>query len=158
VFTQGLYANSLSGGTLYSGSTDLGDIFLTSAQVSATTPSQGSNVSLQQTGYDYQISVVDSPSFDNIYFSGTSIGGNINALNITGDTMYASTLIEPTTDNSVDAGTTFKRFRSLNSVNGIAVNFTASTRITTPEIILGTTTITENDVILSGYTLEGGSW
>ena len=158
MFTQGLYANSLSGGTLYSGSTDLGDIFLTSAQVSATTPSQGSNVSLQQTGYDYQISVVDSPSFDNIYFSGTSIGGNINALNITGDTMYASTLIEPTTDNSVDAGTTFKRFRSLNSVNGIAVNFTASTRITTPEIILGTTTITENDVILSGYTLEGGSW
>ena len=88
-------------------------------------------------------------------------GGTGGPYNLTGSTtastMYASTLIEPTTDNSVDAGTTFKRFRSLNSVNGIAVNFTASTRITTPEIILGTTTITENDVILSVYTLEGGS-
>jgi hypothetical protein len=158
VFTQGLYANSLSGGTLYSGSTNLENIFLTPGQLTATTLSQGSNVSIQQIGNDYQISVVDSPSFDNVDFSGTSTGGDINALNITGDTIYASTLIEPIIDNSVDAGTPFKRFRSLNTVNGVAVSFTASTRVTTPEIILGTTTVTENNIILSGYTLEGGMW
>lgn len=158
VFTQGLYANSLSGGTLYSGSTNLENIFLTPGQLSSTTLSQGSNVSLQQIGNDYQISVVDSPSFDNIDFSGTSTGGNINALNITGDTIYANTVIEPILDNSVDVGTSFKRFRSLNTVNGVAVSFTASTRVTTPEIVLGTTTVTENNIILSGYTLEGGIW
>lgn len=158
VFTQGLYANSLSGGTLYSGSTNLENIFLTPGQLSSTTLSQGSNVSLQQIGNDYQISVVDSPSFDNIDFSGTSTGGNINALNITGDTIYVNTVIEPVLDNSVDVGTSFKRFRSLNTVNGVAVSFTASTRVTTPEIVLGTTTVTENNIILSGYTLEGGIW
>jgi hypothetical protein len=158
VFTQGLYANSLSGGTLYSGSTNLENIFLTPGQLTATTLSEGSNVSLQQAGADYQISVVDSPSFDNIDFSGTSTGGNINALNITGDTIYANTVIEPILDNSVDVGTSFKRFRSLNTVNGVAVSFTASTRVTTPEIVLGTTTVTENNIILSGYTLEGGIW
>ena len=158
VFTQGLYANSLSGGTLYSGSTNLENIFLTPGQLSSTTLSQGSNISLQQIGNDYQISVVDSPSFDNIDFSGTSTGGNINALNITADTIYANTVIEPILDNSVDIGTPFKRFRSLNTVNGVAVSFTASTRVTTPEIILGTTIVTENNIILSGYTLEGGIW
>lgn len=158
VFTQGLYANSLSGGTLYSGSTNLENIFLTPGQLSSTTLSQGSNISLQQIGNDYQISVVDSPSFDNIDFSGTSTGGNINALNITGDTIYANTVIEPILDNSVDVGTSFKRFRSLNTVNGVAVSFTASTRVTTHEIVLGTTTVTENNIILSGYTLEGGIW
>ena len=158
VFTQGLYANSLSGGTLYSGSTNLENIFLTPGQLSSTTLSQGSNISLQQIVNDYQISVVDSPSFDNIDFSGTSTGGNINALNITGDTIYANTVIEPILDNSVDVGTSFKRFRSLNTVNGVAVSFTASTRVTTPEIVLGTTTVTENNIILSGYTLEGGIW
>ena len=158
VFTQGLYANSLSGGTLYSGSTNLENIFLTPGQLSSTTLSQGSNISLQQIGNDYKISVVDSPSFDNIDFSGTSTGGNINALNITGDTIYANTVIEPILDNSVDVGTPFKRFRSLNTVNGVAVSFTASTRVTTPEIVLGTTIVTENNIILSGYTLEGGIW
>ena len=160
VFAQGLYAKSLSGGTLYSGSTNLENIFLTPGQLTAATVSvsEGSNVSLQQIGYDYQISVVDSPSFDNIDFSGTSTGGNINALNITADTIYANTVIEPTLDNSVDVGTPIKRFRSLNTVNGVAVSFTASTRVTTPEIVLGTTIVTENNIILSGYTLEGGIW
>lgn len=121
---------TISGGTIYSGSTDIGTLI--------------TNVSSGLSNY--------------LPISGGT-GGPYNLTgSTTASTMYASTLIEPTTDNSVDAGTTFKRFRSLNSVNGIAVNFTASTRITTPEIILGTTTITENDVILSGYTLEGGSW
>jgi len=158
VFTQGLYSNTLSGGTLYSGSTNLKDIFLTTGDLTATTISEGSNISIYRVGEDYKVSVVDSPSFNDIDFSGTSSGGNINASSITGDTIYANTLIEPILDNSVDVGTPFKRFRSLNTINGVAVNFTASTRVTTPEILLGTTIITENNVILSGYTLEGGSW
>ena len=90
VFTQGLYANILSGGTLYSGSTNLSDIFLTADNISATTLSEGSNVSLQQTGNDYKVSVVDSPSFENINYSGVSIGGDSIATNISATTAFYS--------------------------------------------------------------------
>lgn len=68
----------------YSGSTNIEDIFLTSGDLSgATTVSAGSNVSVLQSGSDYEVSVVDSPSFNNISFSGTANGGIINADNIT---------------------------------------------------------------------------
>lgn len=90
VFTQGLYANSLSGGTLFSGSTNLEDIFLTAAEISGTTLSEGSNISLQQTGIDYQVSVVDSPSFNHINYSGISIGGNSIATNVSATTGFYS--------------------------------------------------------------------
>ncbi|GIV43985.1 MAG: hypothetical protein KatS3mg035_1108 [Bacteroidia bacterium] len=78
--------------------------------------------------------------------------------NTTADTIFVSSLIEPKVDNTTDVGTTFKRFRSLNTVNGIAINFTASTRVTTSEIKLVNTTVTEDNIILSGYTLDGGVW
>jgi hypothetical protein len=89
VFTQGLYANVLSGGTLYSGSTSLVDIFLTASDVSGTTLSEGANILLQQSGIDYNLSVVDSPSFNNIFFSGTAVGGNLSVLNLSGATIYS---------------------------------------------------------------------
>lgn len=89
-FTFGLYANSLSGGTLFSGSTNLEDIFLTSSEISGTTLSEGANIDLIQSGIDYKVSVVDSPSFNDIYFSGTSIGGNSLAVNISATTGFYS--------------------------------------------------------------------
>lgn len=133
VFSTGLYANNLSGGTLYSGSTDVSDVI-----------------------YNVASSLTNSAQYLPIS------GGTGGPYNLTGSTtastIYVGDLIEPTTDNLVDVGSTFKRFRSLNVVNGIAVNFTATTRVTTPEIVLGTTTMTENNIILSGYTLDGGAW
>ena len=56
-------------------------------------------------------------------------------------------------DNSSSLGTIIKRYRDLNTVNGIAVNFTAETRISTVELKLGNTIITEDNIILSGNTL-----
>lgn len=89
-------------------------------------------------------------------------GGTGGQYNLTGSTtastMIVSTIIEPQTDNSVDLGTSIRRFRDLRVVNGISVNFTAQTRVTVPEIKLGTETVTENNIILSGYTIDGGSW
>jgi hypothetical protein len=124
---------TISGGTIYSGATDVSDLI-------------------------YNVASNITNAADYLPISGGT-GGPYNFTgSTTASTIYASTIIEPTTDNSVDLGTPFKRFRSLNVVNGVAVNFTASTRVTTPEIILGTTTITENNIVLSGYTLEGGSW
>jgi hypothetical protein len=90
VFTQGLYANNFSGGTLFSGSTNIEDIFLTAADISGTTLSEGTNINLIQTGIDYKVSVVDSPSFNDIYFSGTSIGGNSLVENISATTGFYS--------------------------------------------------------------------
>lgn len=124
---------TISGGTIYSGSTDVSNLI-----------------------YNVASSIANGANY--LPLSGGT-GGPYNFTgSTTASTLYATTLIEPTTDNSVDAGSTIKRFRSLNTVNGVAVNFTASTRVTTPEIVLGTTTITENNIVLSGYTLEGGSW
>lgn len=157
-FTLGLYGSTLSGGTIFSGNTNLEDIFLTASDVSGTTLSEGSNIVLQQAGINYNVSVVDSPSFDNVNFSGIGIGNIFSSNTISASTLYVDSTIEPIVDNYVDVGNQFKRFRSLNTVNGVAVNFTATTRVTTPEIVMGSTTITENNIVLSGYTLEGGSW
>jgi hypothetical protein len=66
--------------------------------------------------------------------------------------------IIPQIDDSFDIGTSFKRFRSLNTVNGVAVEFTASTRIKTSQLELGNTIVTENNIILSGNTIDGGAW
>jgi hypothetical protein len=96
-------------------------------------------------------------------------GGNIisfesdTASLIVGDSLSASSLsmsgdITPDTDNAYDIGTPVRRFRTLNTVNGVAVNFTASTRIKTAQIELGNTIVTENNIILSGNTIDGGDW
>ena len=134
IFTQGVDVNSLSADTYYSGSTPLEQIIIDLA-------SSSSGI----TGNYLPIS------------GGT--GGPYNFIgNTTADTIYAQTQIYPTVDNTVDLGGPIKRFRNLNIVNGVAVNFTASTKIETPEILLGNTSVTENNIILSGYTLEGGNW
>jgi len=126
-------ATTISGNTIYSGTTDVSDLI-----------------------YNIANSVFDNANY--LAISGGT-GGPYNFTgNTTASTIYSSALIEPTTDNSVDLGSQTKRFRSLNTVNGVAVNFTASTKITTSEIILGATSVTENNIILSGYTLDGGDW
>ena len=96
-------------------------------------------------------------------------GGNIltfksdTASLIVGDSLSASSLsmsgdITPDTDNAYDIGTPIRRFRSLNTVNGVSVNFTASTKIKTSQIELGNTIVTENNIILSGNCIDGGDW
>lgn len=82
---------------------------------------------------------------------------------IVGNTISASTIsmsgdIEANADNIYNIGSPIRRFRNLNTVNGVAVNFTASTRIKTAEIELGNEILTENNVILTGQTIDGGDW
>lgn len=61
--------------------------------------------------------------------------------------------IEPIGDNVEDIGSPLKRFRSLNTVNGVAVNFTATTKIQ-----LGSRELTEHNIIITGDTVDGGNW
>lgn len=87
-------------GAIQSGGTDLYTIFLTSGDLSGTSVSAGSNVAVNQVGNDYEISVVASPSFNDILFSGSAIGGSVqtgvgtfismSAATISGDTIYSA--------------------------------------------------------------------
>jgi len=136
VFTQGVYALNLSGDTIYSGGTNLTDIILQLSTGATSRITSGSFLPLTGgTGGQY-------------YFTG----------NTTGQTIYLENDLIPITDNSSSLGTIIKRYRDLNTVNGIAVNFTAETRISTVELKLGNTIITEDNIILSGNTLYGGNW
>ena len=85
-----LYGTSISAATIYSGSTNLYNIFLTSAQVSGSSVSQGSNIVVQQTGSDYKVSVVASPSLNSINYSGTTTGPALSATTMSGSTLRLS--------------------------------------------------------------------
>jgi hypothetical protein len=80
---------TLSAGTMISGSTNLYNIFLTAGQLSGTTVTAGSNVSVTTSGTNYTVSVVPSPSFNNLTFSGTATGGNVFGTNVSGGTLYS---------------------------------------------------------------------
>jgi hypothetical protein len=74
---------SLSANTFYSGSTDLYDIFLTAGELaSGTTVSAGSNIEVNNVSLDYEVSTVDSPSFNNLISSGNSSFNVISATTI----------------------------------------------------------------------------
>lgn len=68
----GLSAATLSGGTILSGSTNLYSIFLTAGQLSGTSVSAGSNISVAVNGSDYKVSVSGNPQFNSITASGAS--------------------------------------------------------------------------------------
>lgn len=133
VFTQGVYTTQLSGGTIFSGSTPL-EVIIKNIVTGSTT--QG----------------------DFLPLSGGTGGPYIFTGGTTAETINIVTTIEPTIDNTVDIGSHIKRFRSLNTVDGVAVNFTASTRVKTTQIELGNTIVTEYNIILSGNCIDGGSW
>ena len=82
---------------------------------------------------------------------------------IVGDSLSATSLsmsgnIEPQVDNLYDIGTPIRRFRSLNTVEGVAVSFTASTRVKTAQLELGSKIITDTNIILTGQCIDGGNW
>ena len=75
--------NSLTATTIYSGSTDVDTLFVKSVL-------EGSNVSTAGSSQYPIVNVVDSPSFNDITYSGTSIGGNSVATNVSATTGFFS--------------------------------------------------------------------
>lgn len=158
VFTQGVNVNSLNGDTIYSGGTLLENIIYgitssISASGFTTFVQPGVNITTGGTGLFPIISVVPSPVFNNLFSS-----GNTQLNIVSGQTFFVENNILPNVDNNSDLGSTIKRFRSLNIVNGVTVQFTATTKIATPIIELGTIVLTDTNVILTGNTLDGGGW
>lgn len=135
------YFNSnLSADTYFSGTTSLEDIiFNIASQVN-----QGSGLFLPLSG-------------------GT--GGPYNFTgNTTGETFYIENLIEPTIDNSVDLGTSLRRFRKVNTIEGVSTFWTATTAVYTQELNLGLDSNGENRIItadnsvIHGDILSGGTF
>jgi hypothetical protein len=132
VFTEGVHATRVSGETIYSGSTELSVIVR--------------NIASSFGGGNF------------LPLSGGTGGPYLFTGGTTADTVSIISTIAPTTDNSVDLGSPVRRFRRLNTVDGVAVSFTASTRVKTAQLVLGNTIVTENNIILSGNCIDGGDW
>jgi len=131
IFTAGLSAN-----TFYSGSTELGNL-------------------IQSMIVDYVYTAITAAD---IYLpiSGGTGGPYVFTGGTTAQTLSIETKVEPKTDNTASVGTPIRRFRSLHTVNGVAVEFTASTRIR-----LGNNPgreLTEYNIILTGDTIDAGQW
>jgi len=88
-----LSAATISGGTLYSGSTNLYDIFSTGGPGGTSTYVQpGTNIITGGTATSPIVNLIDSPSVNNITFSGTAIGGTVQAGAGTFTSLSAATL------------------------------------------------------------------
>jgi hypothetical protein len=101
VFNGSIDVNSLSASTIYSGSTNLYDIFLTSGDLSGTSVSAGSNIIVQQSGNDYKVSVSGSPIFNQLTTSGLTtinsnfiVTGNTNLEAMSASTVYVEDYIQ----------------------------------------------------------------
>jgi hypothetical protein len=130
-----LSANTVSGGTLFSGSTDLSLIFQTiGSDTDHTFVQPGSNITTGGTTSLPIVSAVDSPSFNDISFSGTGLGSSFSATTLSGGTIYSGStdlndiIIQLITgsDTFVQDGTnTFTGgtpFRPTINVTGLSVN------------------------------------
>ena len=152
-FNGGLYASTLSGGTIYSANTDLYNIFVNKVNA-------GSNVSVGGTAISPTVNVVASPSFNNVNYSGTSIGGNSIATNVSATTFYsASTNLQNVIESmitGVTTGITSTIQNGLNTYTGgtsffPTINISAAT-LNNLSVSAGTTLNT-----LSANTISGGT-
>jgi len=129
-----VFLNGLTASTIFSGTTDVEQIII--------------DLIYKNVYEDNQFLPLSGGTGGSYNFTGTT----------TADTLTVSNDILPKQDNVSSLGKNFKRFRSLNTVNGVAVFFTASTKLTTNSIQLGSRELTENNIIITGDTAVGGQW
>jgi hypothetical protein len=169
---------TLSADTIYSGGTNLSDIFLTSGQLSGTSVSPGRNIEIVNVGTDYNVSVVSSPSFNNISFSGTGYGdaSNLDGI-VTGGTFIKSASTLNLQRNGVgdiivtgltDYYTTgitlydnvlyFDRNDELSAytvdLSSLVVSASTTDYYTTGATLVGSTAFFDRNDLLSAYTLD----
>ena len=132
-----LSSTTLSGGTIYSGSTDLYDIFITINDGNDITRVQpGSNITTGGTGNNPIVNLVNSPSVNNITYSGTSTGGNSVATNVSATTFYsAGTNIETIIYNIASNTEDITRVQpGSNIITGGTANAPTINLVTSPSI------------------------
>lgn len=151
---------ALTGTTIYSGSTDLSDIFLTNADIDPTRVQPGSNTSTGGTALNPTVNVVDSPSFNNITFSGNADGGNIISTNISGTTMFSGTTdIGDMVDTKANlSGATFTGAVSTSSslsADTLTITTTSEAPLKLPILPLSFTSSTSGDVWIGADSPSG---
>ena len=147
-------ATTINAGTLQSGGTNLYSIFLTAGQLSGTSVSAGSNISVVPTGSDYKVSTVGSPSFNSITASGAS----------SFTTLSATTLISGST-NLYSIFAPFGTVSGVNSVGGVGNITTGGTDVNPTIAITATPSfgsisssgLSNFSAGLSASTLSGGT-
>jgi hypothetical protein len=117
-------ATTLSGGTIYSGSTDVETIIRNIAGVH-TIVGAGSNVSVGGTTSNPIVNIVDSPSFNDVTYSGTSIGGSSIATNVSGTTFYSG---------STDLETIITNISGVHTTVGAGTNTTIGGTTSNPTV------------------------
>lgn len=98
------------------------------------------------------VNLVDSPVVENIYANNSVTASTLSSTTLNVTNVDVGGDIIPKVDNVSSLGTSVRRFRSLNTVNGVAVNFTATT------LHMGNLDINENNIVLTGDTLNGGNF
>jgi len=93
-----LSATTISGNTLFSGSTDLYNIFQKIGTDISTAIQPGVNIQTGGTALIPIISVISSPSFDSFYSSGSSQLNTVSAISISGGTISGNTLFSGSTN------------------------------------------------------------
>jgi hypothetical protein len=143
--------STLSATTLFSGSTNLYNIFLTAAQLSGTSVSAGSNIGVALTGSDYKVSVAASPSFNSITASGASSFSTLSATTlVSGSTNLYNIFAQPSrVVNNVNAGSNI-------TTGGTAVSPTISLA-SSPSVNSITASGASSFTTLSATTLVSGS-
>jgi len=148
-----LFTANLSATTIFSGSTNLGDL-LNSVISGGTTISSGINTFTAGTLLNTSINITGA-SLNDLYTSGNTNFWQASATTFSGINIYVNSEISPIGDNIVNIGSPIKRFRSLHVVSGVSVFFTATTRVYTPEIQLGGVLVYEDNIVLTGDTIDG---
>jgi hypothetical protein len=150
-------ANTISGGTIYSGSTDLYNIFATSSSSDVTRVQPGSNILTGGTDNFPSVSVVASPSVDGLSFSGSAIGNSLSANSVSANTFYSgSTDLYNIFATSSSSDVTRVQPGS-NIQTGGTDNFPAVNLIDSPSINGLSFSGTAIGSALSATTLSGGS-
>lgn len=83
------FTGTIDAPVILSGGTDLYTIFSTIDTNDITRVQPGTNTSTGGTANAPTVNVVDSPSFNNIAFSGTATGGNVSANSLSASTLYS---------------------------------------------------------------------
>ena len=95
--------------------------------------------------------------------SGSTIYFN-NIAACSGDTINVESSLTPAIDNGVDVGTPFRRYREVNTVNGMSSIWASTIRVVTPEVTLGYDSggelriLNANSSILQNDLINGGSY
>ena len=119
-----LSATTLSGGTIYSGGTDLYNIFLTTNDGNDITRVQpGSNTTTGGTGNFPTVSVVASPSFNALILSGAGQFAGVTATSLSATTLSGGTILSGGTN-------LYSIFATAGSTGGV-LNINAGSNIAT---------------------------